>query len=44
LHVGQALRGFIKSVTEHGLFVTIGRNLDARIQIRELFDEVRSLF
>ncbi|KAF5375185.1 hypothetical protein D9758_000459 [Tetrapyrgos nigripes] len=39
LHVGQTVRGFIKSVAEHGLFVTIGRNIDARVQIRELFDE-----
>ncbi|KAF5385433.1 hypothetical protein D9757_005443 [Collybiopsis confluens] len=39
LHVGQTVRGFIKSVTDHGLFVTIGRNIDARVQIRELFDD-----
>jgi len=37
---GETVRGFIKSVAEHGLFVTIGRNIDARVQIRELFDEV----
>lgn len=41
--VGDTLRGFIKSVAEHGLFVTIGRNLDARVQIKELFDEVNFL-
>jgi len=34
------VRGFIKSVAEHGLFVSIGRDLDARVQIKELFDEV----
>lgn len=40
LAVGDTARGFIKSVAEHGLFVTVGRNIDARVQIRELFDEV----
>ncbi|KAJ4002507.1 hypothetical protein F5050DRAFT_1802449 [Lentinula boryana] len=39
LHVGARVRGFIKSITDHGLFVTIGRNVDARVQIRELFDD-----
>ncbi|KAG6817708.1 hypothetical protein H0H87_004499 [Tephrocybe sp. NHM501043] len=39
LHPGDTVRGFIKSVAEHGLFVTVGRDLDARVQIRELFDE-----
>lgn len=34
------VRGFIKSVAEHGLFVSVGRDLDARVQIKELFDEV----
>ena len=38
---GASVRGFIKSVAEHGLFVSIGRDLDARVQIKELFDEVR---
>lgn len=37
---GTSVRGFIKSVAEHGLFVSIGRDLDARVQIKELFDEV----
>lgn len=41
LKVGQTIRGFIKSVAEHGLFVMLGKDLDARVQIRELFDEVR---
>ena len=40
LNVGVAVRGFIKSVAEHGLFVTLGRGIDARVQIKELFDEV----
>jgi len=39
LEVGQTVRGFIKNVMEHGLFVTVGRDIDARVQIRELFDE-----
>ncbi|TFK36889.1 hypothetical protein BDQ12DRAFT_686041 [Crucibulum laeve] len=39
LHVGDTIRGYIKTVAEHGLFVTIGREIDARVQIRELFDE-----
>lgn len=44
LMVGNTVRGFIKSVTEHGLFVMIGREIDVRVQIKELFDEVsRSL-
>lgn len=40
LQVGQSVRGFVKNITEHGLFVTISRDIDARVQIRELFDEV----
>lgn len=36
----QRVRGFVKSITNHGVFITIGRNLDARVQIKELFDEV----
>jgi rRNA biogenesis protein RRP5 len=40
LVAGETVRGFIKSVAEHGLFVTLGRNIDARVQIRELFDDV----
>jgi rRNA biogenesis protein RRP5 len=39
LEVGQSVRGFVKNVMEHGLFVTVGRDIDARVQIRELFDE-----
>ena len=40
LHVGDMVRGFIKNVAEHGLFVMLGRNIDARVQIKELFDQV----
>ncbi|KAF8445766.1 U3 snoRNP-associated protein Rrp5 [Boletus edulis BED1] len=39
LKAGDTVRGFIKSVAEHGLFVMLGRGIDARVQIRELFDE-----
>ncbi|KAF9566135.1 nucleic acid-binding protein [Agrocybe pediades] len=39
LQVGQSVRGFVKNIVDHGLFVTIGRDIDARVQIRELFDE-----
>lgn len=39
LVVGQTVRGIVKNVMDHGLFVTIGRDIDARVQIKELFDE-----
>ncbi|KAL5533988.1 hypothetical protein ACEPAG_448 [Sanghuangporus baumii] len=39
LKVGQKLRGFIKSITDHGIFVTIGRGVDARVQIKELYEK-----
>ncbi|KZT75076.1 hypothetical protein DAEQUDRAFT_807332 [Daedalea quercina L-15889] len=39
LNVGEIVRGFIKNVAEHGLFVMLGRNIDARVQIKELFDQ-----
>jgi rRNA biogenesis protein RRP5 len=42
LKVGETVRGFVKSIPEHGIFVTLGRSIDARVQIRELFDEVGS--
>ena len=44
LEVGQTVRGFVKNIVEHGLFVTIGRDMDARVQIKELFDEVSRIF
>jgi rRNA biogenesis protein RRP5 len=40
LKVGETIRGFIKSIAEHGLFVNLGPDVDARVQIKELFDEV----
>lgn len=43
LQAGQVIRGYIKSIAEHGLFVTVGRDVDTRVQIRELFDEVSDL-
>ncbi|KAH9937237.1 U3 snoRNP-associated protein Rrp5 [Fomitopsis serialis] len=39
LKVGDSVRGFVKNVAEHGLFVMLGRNVDARVQIKELFDQ-----
>ncbi|KAI0080360.1 U3 snoRNP-associated protein Rrp5 [Panus rudis PR-1116 ss-1] len=39
LNPGSFVRGFIKSVAEHGLYVTLGRGIDARVQIKELFDD-----
>ncbi|KAH8119935.1 hypothetical protein DFH11DRAFT_1557375 [Phellopilus nigrolimitatus] len=39
LKVGDKIRGFTKSVAEHGVFVTVGRGIDARVQIKELYDE-----
>jgi rRNA biogenesis protein RRP5 len=40
LKVGDSVRGFVKSVANHGLFVYVGRGIDARVQIKELFDDV----
>lgn len=42
LKVGETIRGFIKGIPEHGIFVTISRSIDARVQIKELFDKVRT--
>lgn len=44
LQVGDTVRGHIKSIVEHGVFVTVGREIDARVQIRELFDDVCAFF
>ena len=41
LSLGDTVRGFVKNVTDHGIFVTLGRSIDARIQIKELYDDVR---
>ncbi|KAG8794803.1 rRNA biogenesis protein rrp5 [Ceratobasidium sp. 428] len=39
LKIGGTIRGFVKSVMQHGVFVYLGRDVTARIQIKELFDE-----
>lgn len=38
---GQTLRGVVKSVADAGLFVSLGRSVHGRVQIKELFDDVR---
>ena len=43
LKVDDKVRGFVKSVTDRGLFVSLGRDIDARVQIKELFDDVSTL-
>lgn len=40
LKEGQSIRGLVKSVAQHGLFVALGRSVVARIKIKELFDDV----
>lgn len=37
--VGSVVRGFVKNVANHGLFVQLGAEITARVQIKELFDE-----
>ncbi|WVQ79413.1 hypothetical protein IAT38_001510 [Cryptococcus sp. DSM 104549] len=39
LKEGQAVRGLVKNVAGHGVFVSLGRNVTARIMIKELFDQ-----
>lgn len=39
LKVGQSVRGFVKNVANAGLFVALGGDITARVQIKELFDE-----
>ncbi|WVQ96181.1 hypothetical protein IAU59_003284 [Kwoniella sp. CBS 9459] len=39
LKEGQAVRGLVRNVANHGLFVSLGRNVSARVMIKELFDE-----
>ncbi|KAF8323027.1 hypothetical protein DL93DRAFT_2049827 [Clavulina sp. PMI_390] len=36
---GQKVRGLVKSVADAGLFISLGRSLHGRVQIKELFDE-----
>jgi rRNA biogenesis protein RRP5 len=40
LKVGDQVRGFVKSMSGGGLFVTLGRSVTARVQIKEMFDDV----
>lgn len=39
LKEGQAIRGLVRSVAKNGVFVSIGRNVTARVMIKELFDD-----
>ncbi|PKI86015.1 rRNA biogenesis protein rrp5 [Malassezia vespertilionis] len=39
LEVGMHLDGFVKAVTDKGVYVALGRSTDARVMIKELFDE-----
>ncbi|KAI3625962.1 hypothetical protein CBS9595_001323 [Malassezia furfur] len=39
LQVGAQLRGFVKAITDKGVYVSLGRRTDARVMIKELFDE-----
>ncbi|WFD18124.1 rRNA biogenesis protein rrp5 [Malassezia caprae] len=39
LETGQQVRGIVKSITDHGVYVSLGRRIDARVMIKELFDE-----
>lgn len=36
---GMKVRGLVKNVASHGVFVALGRNLTARVMIKELFDD-----
>ncbi|PWN54434.1 nucleic acid-binding protein [Violaceomyces palustris] len=38
LKKGEKYRGYVKTITDAGLFVNLGRSVTARVQIRELFD------
>ncbi|KAI5448963.1 rRNA biogenesis protein rrp5 [Naganishia albida] len=37
--VGQKLRGFVKNISSGGVYVALGRNVTARVMIKELFDD-----
>lgn len=39
LEKGTHYRGFIKAVRDNGVYVALGRHTDARVMIKELFDE-----
>lgn len=43
LEVGQQVRGFVKTISDGGLFVSLGRDVTARVMIKDLFDEVSLL-
>ena len=38
---GQPVRGLVKNLSNHGVFVALGRTVTARIMIKEMFDDVR---
>jgi rRNA biogenesis protein RRP5 len=40
LNVDDSVRGFVKSISDKGVFVSLGRDVDARVLIKELFDDV----
>jgi rRNA biogenesis protein RRP5 len=42
LKVGQKIRGFVKNISSGGVYVALGRNVTARVMIKELFDDVSS--
>ena len=39
LEVGETIRGFVKNVSDKGLFVTLGGDVTAMVQIRNLSDD-----
>ncbi|EJU00095.1 U3 snoRNP-associated protein Rrp5 [Dacryopinax primogenitus] len=39
LQVDDKVGGVVKNISDSGLFVSLGRNITARVQIKELFDE-----
>lgn len=39
LKEGMQIRGLVKNISDHGVFVALGRNTTARVMIKELFDE-----
>ena len=42
LREGQPIRGLVKNLSQHGVFVALGRTVTARIMIKEMFDDVRA--
>ncbi|KAK4046291.1 rRNA biogenesis protein rrp5 [Microbotryomycetes sp. JL201] len=39
LNEGEKIRGFVKNIAKQGVFVQLGHDVTARVQIKELFDE-----